>query len=139
MTPEQMLASLQDEVRGLSETVQPLASENETFRSQSTGGAVKTVTMANEVARLNKPTAFSGAEEEHSDWDFALTCFLGTMEHVVDRAASGGSKHKSEASPDRRSWERSKISWHCRRRRDREKWCERYQTKTGMKRTEASC
>ena len=55
-----MLAGLQDEVRGLSETVQRLASENEMLRSQSTVGAVRTVTMANEVARLNKPTAFSG-------------------------------------------------------------------------------
>ena len=54
MTPEQMLAGLQDEVRGLSETVQRLASENETLSSQSTVGAVRTVTMANEVARLNK-------------------------------------------------------------------------------------
>ena len=67
MTPEQMLASLQDEVRGLSETVQRLTSENETPKSQSTVGAVRTVTMANEVAKLNKPTAFSGAEKEYSD------------------------------------------------------------------------
>ena len=64
-----------DEVRGLSETVQRLASENETLRSQSTVG---TVTMANEVARLTKPTAFSGADEEYGDWEFALTCFVGT-------------------------------------------------------------
>ena len=70
-------------MRGLSETVQPLASENETLRSQSTVGAVRTVTMANEVARLNKPTAFSGAEEEHSDWEFALTCFVGTMDGTL--------------------------------------------------------
>ena len=63
MTPEQVLAGLQDEVRGLSETVQRLASENETLRSPSTVGAVRTVTMANEVARLNDPTAFNGAEE----------------------------------------------------------------------------
>ena len=46
MTPEQVLASLQGEVRGLSETVQRLASENETLRNQSTVGAVNTVTMA---------------------------------------------------------------------------------------------
>ena len=58
-------------VRGLSETVQRLSSENETLRSQSTAGAVRTVTMAKEVARLNKPTAFSGTEEEYSDWDCA--------------------------------------------------------------------
>ena len=83
MTPEQMLAGLQDEVRGLSETVQRLASENETLRSQSTVGAVRTVTMANEVARLNKPTAFSDAEEEYSDWEFALTCFVGTMDGTL--------------------------------------------------------
>ena len=73
MTQEQMLASLQDEVRGLSETVQRLATENETLRSQSTVGAVRTVTMGNEVARLNKPPAFRGVEEEYSDWEFALT------------------------------------------------------------------
>ena len=70
-----MLAGLQDEERALSETVQRLASENETPKSQSTVGAVRTVTMANEVARLHKPTAFSGAEEEYSDWEIALTCF----------------------------------------------------------------
>ena len=70
MTPEQVLAGLQDEVRGLSEPVQRLASENETLRSQSTVGAVRTVTMANEVARLNKPNAFNGAEDEYTDWDF---------------------------------------------------------------------
>ena len=83
MTPEQLLAGLQEEVRGLSQTVQRLSSENETLMSQSTVGAVRTVTMANEVARLNKPTAFSGAEEEFSDWDFALTCFLGTMDGTL--------------------------------------------------------
>ena len=83
MTPEQMLAGLQDEVRGLSETVQRLAPENETLRSQSTVGAVRTVTMANEVARLNKPTAFSGAAEENSDWEFALTCFVGTKDGTL--------------------------------------------------------
>ena len=83
MTPEQVLAVLQDEVRGLSETVQLLASENETLRSQSMVGAVRTVTMANEVARLNKPTAFSGAEEENSDWEFPLTCFVGTMDGTL--------------------------------------------------------
>ena len=79
MTSEQLLAGLQEEVRGLSEPVQRLSSENETLRSQSTVGAVRTVTMANEVARLNKPAAFSGTEEEFSDWDFAMTCFVGTM------------------------------------------------------------
>ena len=78
-----MLAGLQDEVRGLSETVRRLASKNVTLRSQSTVGAVMTVTMANEVAPLNKPTAFSGAEEEHSDWEFALTCFVGTMDGTL--------------------------------------------------------
>ena len=85
MTPERMLAGLQDEVRvrGLSETVQRPASENETLRSQSTVGAVGTVTMANEVARLNNPTAFSGTEEEYSDWEFALTCFVGTMDGTL--------------------------------------------------------
>ena len=46
-------------------------------------GAVRTVTMANEVAMLNKPTAFSGAEEEYSDWEFALTCFVGTMDGTL--------------------------------------------------------
>ena len=77
------LAGLQDEVRGLSETVQRLASENETLRSQTTVGAVRTVTMANEVARLNKPTAFSRAEEEYSDWEFVLPCFVGTMDGTL--------------------------------------------------------
>ena len=43
----------QGEVRGLSETVQRLASEDGTLGSQSTVGAVRTVTMANQVARLN--------------------------------------------------------------------------------------
>ena len=81
--PEQMLAGLQDKVRGLSETVQRLASENETLQSQSTVGAVRTVTMANEVARLNKPTAFSGTEKEYSVWEFALTCFVGTLDGTL--------------------------------------------------------
>ena len=67
MTPERMLAGLQEEVTGLAETVQRLSSENETLWTQSTAGAVRTVTMANEVARLNMPTAFSGAEDEYSD------------------------------------------------------------------------
>ena len=67
MTPERMLAGLQEEVTRLAETVQRLSSENETLWTQSTAGAVKTVTMANEVARLNMPTAFSGAEVEYSD------------------------------------------------------------------------
>ena len=62
--------------QGLAETVQRLSSEDET----PTAGAVRIETMANEVARLNKPTAFSGAEDECSDWDFALTCFVGTMD-----------------------------------------------------------
>ena len=83
MTPEQMLASLQDEVKGLSETVHRVASENETLRSQSTVGAVRTVTMVNKVARLNKPTPFSGNEKEYSDWEFALTCFVGTMDGTL--------------------------------------------------------
>ena len=61
MTPEQMLASLQEEVKGVAETVQRLSSENETLNSPSSSGAVRTMTTANEVARLNKPTAFSGA------------------------------------------------------------------------------
>ena len=83
MTPEQLLACLQEEVRRLSESVQQPSSENETLMSQSTIGAVRTVTMANEVARLHKPTAFSGTEEELSDWDFALTCFVGTMDGTL--------------------------------------------------------
>ena len=83
MTPEQMLAVLPDKVRGLSETVQRPAYENQTLRSQSTVGAVRTVTMANEVARLNKPTAFGGAEEEYSVWEFALACFVGTMDGTL--------------------------------------------------------
>ena len=55
-----------EEAKRLSETVQRLASV----------GAVRTVTMTNEAARLNKPTVFSGAEEDHSDWEFAPTCFV---------------------------------------------------------------
>ena len=41
------MAGLQKEVKGLAETVQRLSSENETLRTQSTAGAVRTVTMAN--------------------------------------------------------------------------------------------
>ena len=78
-----MLASLQEEVKGLAETVQRLWSENETLKCQSRSGAVRTMTMANEVARLNKPTVFSGAEDELSDWDFALTCSVGTMDATM--------------------------------------------------------
>ena len=107
MTPEQMLAGLQDEVGGLSETVQRLTSENETVWRQSTVGTVRTVKMANEVAKLNKPTAFSGAEEEHGDWEFALTCFVGTMDGtLLTELRAVGSKPKSEANLDGRSWER---------------------------------
>ena len=62
--------------------------------------------MANEVARLNKPTAFSGAEEEYSDGICADVIRGNDGRHIVDRAASGSSKPKSEASPDRRRWER---------------------------------
>ena len=83
MTPEHMLAGLQAEVKGLAETVQRLSSENDTLRIQSTAGALRIVTMANEVARLNKPTAFSGAEDEYNDWDLALTCFVGTMDGTL--------------------------------------------------------
>ena len=69
-----MLAGLQDEVR-----------------SQSTVGAVRTV---------NKPTAFYGAEEGYSDWEFGADVLHGNDgRHVVDRAASGGSKPKSEEIP----------------------------------------
>ena len=50
MTPEQMLASLQEEVKGLAETVQRLSSENETIKSQSSSGAERTATIASEVA-----------------------------------------------------------------------------------------
>ena len=78
-----MLASLQEEVTGVAETVQRLSSENETLRTQSASGAARTVTMANEDARLNKPTAFSGAEDGFSDWGFALTCFVGTMDGTL--------------------------------------------------------
>ena len=83
MTREQMLAGLQDEVKGLSQRVHRLASENETLRIQSTVGAVRTVTMANEIARVNKPTPFSGTEQEYSDWEFSLTCFVGTMDGTL--------------------------------------------------------
>ena len=82
MTPEHMLASLQEEVKGLAETVQRLPVENETLKNQSSSGSVRT--MANKVARLNKPTTFSGAEDEFNDWDFALTCFVGTMDATAE-------------------------------------------------------
>ena len=55
-------------VKRFAETVQRLSSKKETLT---------TVTMANEVARLNKPTGFIGDEDEYGDWDFALTCFRG--------------------------------------------------------------
>ena len=107
MTPEQLLASLQEVVRGLSETVQRLSSENETLRSQSTVGAVGTVTMANKVARLNKPTAFSGAEKKVHRLRLRADLLRGNDgRHATDGAASGGSRPKSEANPDRRGWER---------------------------------
>ena len=118
MTPEQMLTSLQDDVRGLSETVERLASENETLRGQSTVGAVNTVTMANEVAKLNKPTAFSGAEEEYSDKEFALTCFVGTMDGTLLtelRAVAANPRVKrvpTDGAGNERA-RRSTISWHC--------------------------
>ena len=80
MTPVQMLAGL-EEVKGLAETAQR-RSANETLRTQSTAGVVRTVTIANEVARLHKRTAFR-AEDEHSDWDIALTCFVGTMDRTL--------------------------------------------------------
>ena len=76
-----MVASLQNE--GLAKKVQRFSAENETLKSQSSSGSVRTVTMANGVARLNKPTSFSGAEDEFSDWDFALTCFVGTMDATL--------------------------------------------------------
>ena len=60
------------------------------------------VTMANEVARLNKPTAFSGAEEEYSDWEFARTCFVGTMDGtLLTELQAVASDPKGEANPDR--------------------------------------
>ena len=65
------------------DTVQRLSTDNETLKSQSGSGAVKTVAMANEVARLTKPTVFNGAKDEFSDWDFAFTCFVGTMDAML--------------------------------------------------------
>ena len=45
------------------------------------------MTMANEVVRLNKPTASSGVEDELSDWDFAGT-MDGTLLKDPQAAAS---------------------------------------------------
>ena len=96
MLQEQMLAGLQEEVQGLAETVQRLSSENETLKTQSTSGAVRTVTMANEVAWLNQPAAFSGAD--------VLRVYDGR--HVVEGATSSGIWPKGEANLDRRSRKR---------------------------------
>ena len=96
MTPEQMLAGLQQEVKRLAETVQ---------RPQKK--TLRTVTMANEVARLNKPTGFIGDEDEYGDWDFALTCFVGTIDGTLLKELQSNSiGPKGEANPGRRSWER---------------------------------
>ena len=97
MTPEQILAGLKEEVKRLAETVQQLSSEHETLRTQSTAGAVKTVTMANEVVWLNKPTAFSGAEDVLRGND---------GRHAAEGPTSSSIGPKGEANPDRRSWER---------------------------------
>ena len=83
MTPEQLLASLQEEVKGLAETVQRLSAENMVLKSQTSSETVRSVTMANEIARLNKPSVFAGTEDEFGDWDFALTCFVGTMDGTL--------------------------------------------------------
>ena len=37
------------------------------------------------VARLNKPSALSGIEEELSVWDFAPRCFVGTVDSTMLR------------------------------------------------------
>ena len=83
MTPEQLLANLQEEVKGLAETVQRLSAENMVLKSQTSSETVRSVTMANEIARLNKPSVFAGTEDEFGDWDFALTCFVGTMDGTL--------------------------------------------------------
>ena len=91
--------------------VQRLASENESLRSQSTVGAVRTVTMANEVARLNKPIAFSGAEDEYSDCELCADVLRG----YDGRHAAADPRVKrtptDEAGKERAA--RSTISWHC--------------------------
>ena len=119
MTPEQMLASLQEEVKGLAETVLRLSAENVILKSQSSSEAVRSVTMANEVARLNKPSAFTGTEDEFSDWDFALKCFVGTMDGTLLeelQAVSSDPRTKrvpTDEAGKEREHGRSTISWHC--------------------------
>ena len=129
MTPEQMLAGLQKELKGLAETVQRLSSQNETLRTQSTAGAVRTLTM-----RLNKPTAFSGAEDEYSDWDFAL-CFVGTMDGtLLEELHAVASDPRLKRTPtDEAEKERARTLYSILAlltTKDQERWYEKYQTKT---------
>ena len=102
-------------MKGLAEAVQRLSSENETLRTQSTAGPIRTVTTANEIVRLNIPTAFSGAEDEYSDWDFALTCFVGTMGTLLKEpqvvAQDQGSSEPRHTKWEKREHARSTISW----------------------------
>ena len=59
MTPEQLLAGIQEEVRGLSENgpATILRKRDAEESVDSTVAAVWTVTMASEVARLNRLTS----------------------------------------------------------------------------------
>ena len=119
MTPEQLLASLQEEVKGLAETVQRLSAKNMVLKSQTSSETVRSVTMANEIARLNKPSVFAGTEDEFGDWDFALTCFVGTMDGTLVQelqAISSDPVMKRTPTDDagkERAHEHSTISWHC--------------------------
>ena len=92
---------------GLAETVQRLSAENMVLKSQTSSEAVRSVTMANEVARLNKPSVFTETEDEFSDRDSALTCFVGTMDGTLVQELNHIVGPWDEANPDRRRWERT--------------------------------
>ena len=100
--------------------------------------------MANEVARLNKPTVISGAEDDFSDWDFALTCFVGTMDGTLLKELQAiASDPRVMRTPTDEA--RKRESTHALQylgtaddKRTRTRWYEKYQSKTGTKRTEVS-
>ena len=83
MTPEQLLARLQEEAKGLAETVLRLSVDNMVLKSKTSSETLRSVTMANEVARLNKLSVFTRTEDVFSDWDSGLTCFVGTMDGTL--------------------------------------------------------
>ena len=145
MTPEQLLASLQEEVKGLAETVQRLSAENMVLKSQTSSETVRSVTMANEIARLNKPSVFAGTEDEFGDWDFALTCFVGTMDGtLVQELQAISSDPVMKRTPNGRRWERKSTNalqypGTVDDKGSKKDVCAKYQSKTGTKRTDVSC